>query len=82
MFSKIFTDHPASVGETYFEHMKVAGSFGAAMFLGSLACFVHALLPNLFKTTGSDKVRALHHRMVTHRVANAPTSTPTEAANA
>lgn len=81
MFNKLFTDHPKSVGESYFEHMKVAGSFGSAMFMGSLACFVHAVIPCLFETTGSRKVRALHHRMVTHRTAEAPKA-PASAASA
>ena len=67
--SNRFTDHPASVNETYFEHMGVAFSFGGRMLLGSLACFVHGLFPWMCLTKGSDTVRALHHCMVTHRVA-------------
>ena len=62
-----FSEHPASVGESYLEHMAVAGSFGWAMLRGSLACFVHALLPFLFLTTGSGIINTLHTRMVTHR---------------
>ncbi len=62
-----FSEHPASVGETYFEHMGMAGSFGWAMLKGSMACFVHALLPFLFLTTGSGIINTLHTRMVTHR---------------
>jgi len=67
---KRFTDHPASVDETYFEHMGMAFGFGGRMLLGSLACFVHGLFPWLCLTTGSDTVRGLHRRMVTHRVAH------------
>jgi hypothetical protein len=63
-----FTDHPAKVNETYFQHMGVAFSFGGRMLLGSLGCFVHGLFPWLCLTRGSDTVRALHHSMVTHRV--------------
>lgn len=63
-----FTDHPASVNETYFQHMGMAFGFGGRMFLGSLACFVHGFFPWLCLTRGSDTVRTLHHRMVTHRV--------------
>lgn len=62
-----FSEHPAAVGETYLEHMGVAGSFGWAMLKGSAACFVHALLPFLFTTTGSGIINQLHTRMVTHR---------------
>lgn len=67
MFKRLFVEHPASVGESYFEHMGVAASFGGAMFLGSLACFVHAVFPGLCVKTGSGVVTTLHHRMVTHR---------------
>ena len=68
MFKRLFVDHPASVGESYVEHMGVAASFGAAMFVGSLACFVHAVFPGLCVKTGSGVVTTLHRRMVTHRV--------------
>jgi hypothetical protein len=62
-----FTDHPASVGETYGEHLRAAGGFGLAMVAGGLACLVHALLPFLFVTTGSRIIGALHDRMVVNR---------------
>ena len=52
----IFTEHPKSVGETYFEHgfnaMRYAGTF---IFLFVIA-FVHAILPFLFVRTASDIV--------------------------
>ena len=64
-----FTDHPSSVNETYFQHMAMAFGFGGRMVLGGLACLVHGLLPWLCLTRGSDTIRSLHHRMVSHRVA-------------
>jgi len=67
MFSR-FTDHPASVDETYFQHMGSAFGFGGSMLLGAAACFVHGLFPWLCLKRGSDTIRALHGRMVTHRV--------------
>lgn len=63
-----FTEHPASVGETYVEHMGVAASFGWRMLGASLACFVHAILPFAFVRTGSSAVAELHERMVRKRV--------------
>lgn len=66
-----FTDHPASVGETYLEHMGVAAWFGWRMLGASLACFVHALLPFLFTRTGSRTVTELHDRMVRNRARHA-----------
>ena len=57
MIAEMFTRHPASVGETYGEHMLVASSFGLKLLLAALACFVHALLPFLFERTGSTAMR-------------------------
>lgn len=68
MIPELFTRHPASVGETYTEHMQVAAGFGLRLLLASLACFVHALLPFLFKRTGSTAIHALHGTMVTNRL--------------
>lgn len=59
--------HPAEVGETYLEHLRVAAGFGIRMILGGAACLVHAVLPFLFTTTGSRTITVLHHRMVTAR---------------
>jgi len=63
-----FTEHPHSVGETYWQHMGMALSFAGPLFLASLACLVHALLPFAFERTGSNAVTALYRRMVSHRV--------------
>ncbi|HKU95220.1 MAG TPA: DUF6356 family protein [Vineibacter sp.] len=62
-----FADHPASVGESYGEHMGVAFSFGGRMILAGIACLLHGLLPFLFVSTGSQTIRGLHQEMVTHR---------------
>jgi len=69
MFRKLFLNHPASVGESYVEHFGVAGRFGLTMVIGGAGCMVHALLPFVFKTRGSDTVRALHVEMVAKRSA-------------
>lgn len=65
--AKLFTEHPASVGETYREHLAMASGFGIRMILGGLACLIHGLLPFLFVRTGSSEIRTLHERMVTNR---------------
>lgn len=68
IINKLFTGHPATVGESYSEHLATASSFGIRMVLGGIACLVHGFIPCLFERTGSNQVRALHDRMVTHRV--------------
>jgi Family of unknown function (DUF6356) len=66
VFSR-FTEHPASVNETYVQHARHALSFGWAMFKGSTACLAHGLFPWVHTTTGSKAVTRLHDRMVINR---------------
>lgn len=67
--TRLFTQHPASVGETYLQHLRTALSFGIRMLGGGTACLVHALLPFLFERTASRCIERLHDRMVMHRAA-------------
>ena len=67
-----FTDHPASVNESYFQHMGVGFRFGGRMLFAGCACLVHGLFPLLCTRTGSRTVTELHGRMVTHRTAQPP----------
>lgn len=64
---RIFTEHPSSVGETYWQHLATAWGFSWRMMLASLACLIHALLPFLFVKTGSRSITELHDRMVVNR---------------
>jgi hypothetical protein len=63
----LFTDHPASVGETYAQHLGSASFFGSRMILAGLACMVHGWLPFLFTRTGRNTIELLHDRMVVSR---------------
>ena len=65
--SNKFTEHPASVGETYWQHFAVATGFGFALFRAAFCCIVHAVLPFMFEKTGSTCISELHERMVTNR---------------
>ena len=60
---RLFTEHPASVGESYFEHLRFAFRTGAMMLIGGCACLVHGLMPFLCTTTGSRTIRALAARL-------------------
>jgi hypothetical protein len=66
-----FTEHPAAVGETYFQHLWAASGFALRMFFGAIACFLHALLPFAFQRTGSNCITELYDRMVVNRNASA-----------
>lgn len=63
MLGKYFVDHPASVGESYSEHLATAAGFGISMVAGGLACIVHSLVPGLCERTASGIVRDLYLRM-------------------
>jgi len=64
---RLFNEHPASVGESYWEHLLRASWFAGKMLLGAGACFIHALLPFLFVKTGSETIVQLHAAMVANR---------------
>ena len=68
----LFNDHPASVNETYGQHLVHAGGFGIRMILGGFACLLHGIFPFLFVKTGSAQVTMLHDRMVTNRTKPLP----------
>ena len=65
--NRAFSEHPASVGESYSEHLVTAGGFGWTLLKASFACFVHAVLPFAFEKTGSKAITELHTRMVSNR---------------
>ncbi|MEM1019925.1 MAG: DUF6356 family protein [Sphingomonadales bacterium] len=65
---KLFTEHPASVNETYPEHMGSAFSFGSAMVIAGCACLLHGIFPFLFQATGRNTVAKLYDRMIAHRI--------------
>jgi Family of unknown function (DUF6356) len=67
-----FTSHPASVGESYLEHLHSATSFAVRLVIAGLACLVHGLLPWTFTRTGSNAIRELHDRMVVNRARQSP----------
>jgi hypothetical protein len=67
MFNKLFVAHPHSVGESYFEHMAVAFSFGFKMLGGGLACIIHGLVPGLFVCSGSKMITCLNAELEAKR---------------
>ena len=76
MLSEWFESHPRSVGETYFEHQRVALGFSGALFKAALACFIHALFPALFQTTASRAVVELHAKIAARQHPVVPAQKP------
>lgn len=64
---RLFSDHPASIGESYWQHFRAAACFGISMIGGGLACLVHAVFPFAFTTRGSETIARLHERVTRHR---------------
>ena len=62
-FFQAFIDHPASVNETYLQHMRFAGWFAMMLIGAGLAALVHAIIPPLFETTASRIIHRLHARI-------------------
>jgi hypothetical protein len=62
MFRQLFTDHPASVDESYGEHFLFATRFSATLFAAAFAALVHAIIPGLFDKTASRIVARLYER--------------------
>ncbi|MGB2086910.1 MAG: DUF6356 family protein [Flavobacteriaceae bacterium] len=60
----IFTHHPKSVGENYFQHFFLASSIGLKLILWGLVACVHGLFPFLFETFVSDKITGLYEKII------------------
>ncbi|MCH9644111.1 MAG: hypothetical protein K0U29_07625 [Gammaproteobacteria bacterium] len=56
MGKNIFTAHPASVGETYWQHWFNAARFSLRLIFSGFACLIHSFLPFLFADIASDCV--------------------------
>lgn len=63
----MFHDHPAKVGESYFEHMVFAFGFAARLFKAGFAAFVHGVVPCLHETTASSEVMEINDEIRARR---------------
>lgn len=63
VFAKVFLDHPATVNETYFSHMRFAISFASWLFIAAGAALVHAVVPALCETTASRILKRLYAKI-------------------
>ncbi|MFK7938176.1 MAG: DUF6356 family protein [Roseovarius sp.] len=60
MITRMFTAHPHSVDETYFQHLLFAGRFSLLLFGAALAALIHAVLPFLFEKTASRMIAQMY----------------------
>lgn len=71
--AKIFTQHPATVGETYWGHMSFALGFAGWLLLAGCAALIHAIFPFAFETTASQIIARLYERTSTRGNTPEPT---------
>ncbi len=67
MLRALFTDHPASVGESYVEHLRAGLGTAAKLVAAAGACVVHAVVPGLCRTTASTAILRLHAEVMPRR---------------
>lgn len=67
MWTSLMLDHPHAVGETYLEHQQMAFGFAGRLWLASMACLLHGVVPGLCVKTGSRMIGELHRDMVANR---------------
>lgn len=60
----VFTEHPASINESYFEHCRNALRFSGILGMTALAAAVHALVPCLCENTTKRRIAALHYELL------------------
>ncbi|MBM3521091.1 MAG: hypothetical protein FJX63_10080 [Alphaproteobacteria bacterium] len=64
---RLFREHPAKVGENYFEHMGFAWTFAARLFAAAFAALLHGIVPALCETTASSAVIAMNDEIRARR---------------
>jgi len=52
--------HLEQANESYFEHMIIALKISFELLIGSLISFIHALLPSVFTSSTSNKIKKLY----------------------
>lgn len=63
MIKKLFTTHPTSIGETYFQHLRHASSFSGRLLIAGFASLVHSIFPFLFEQTASRQIEKIIEKM-------------------
>ncbi|WP_044042970.1 DUF6356 family protein [Octadecabacter antarcticus] len=63
LIDRWFLAHPATVDETYFQHMRFAGGFAFWLMVAGGAALVHSVIPALCETTAGRILGKLTARM-------------------
>ena len=52
--------HLNETGENYAQHLIFATHVAIKMLVASVQCFLHALIPGIFKNSGSNTIKELY----------------------
>jgi len=63
LMQRLFTSHPASVEESYLQHLFFASKFAFWLAAAAGAAFIHALIPGLFEKTASAIITKLYNKI-------------------
>lgn len=63
LLERWFLAHPASVDESYWQHMRFAFGFAFWLIVAGMAALLHAVVPALCETTASSILRRLTQRI-------------------
>lgn len=63
MVARLFTEHPRSLGMSWWGHGVGAVKIGLTMIGAGLACLIHAIVPGWFTETAGRTVVRLHSHM-------------------
>lgn len=63
LIATLFLDHPATVNESYFGHMRFALGFAFWLGVAAGAALIHALIPAMCETTASRILKRLHAKI-------------------
>lgn len=58
-----FQSHPASVGQTYLQHLRFSASIALKLQKAAITAVLHALIPCAFQTDTSQSIEDLHQCM-------------------
>lgn len=61
--ARLFTAHPHSVDENYFQHLLFAGKFALMLFAAGFCALVHAILPFMFEKTAGNLITKMYTRI-------------------
>ena len=59
----LFTEHPASINESYFQHFRHAMRYAGILGVTAVAAALHALIPCLCETTARRKIASLNEEL-------------------